>query len=257
MNVKENLRISITSLCNMQCRYCHNEGNIEESILTKNQIKKIIDSLDGHEIASVRLTGGEPLISPEIEDICELLAIQYGINVEINTNGIEIDKLLKLINRGWVKGVVIGIDLFDADISKSSPIGQSSKTIKENILRIKQTDCNVYIDMVYNGDNNNAEKMIRWAINNDIEIRILEMVSRHIDKLYVKKFNELQSIISNKIELNWYIDRELHELKGTMNGKTLVIFYNSLCRLQLCNLCKKIQIRITSNGTFRPCIMNF
>ena len=68
---KKQLRISITSICNMKCVYCHNEGNKDISSLTKNQVKEIVDKYTN--VDSIRITGGEPLISPYIEDICKML----------------------------------------------------------------------------------------------------------------------------------------------------------------------------------------
>ena len=93
-------RMSITSGCNMKCVYCHNEGNKTVSLLTVNQIKKIIESSKDVGLEEIRLTGGEPLTHPNIYEICRIISEDYHLRVSINTNGILIDKLLYMIEKG-------------------------------------------------------------------------------------------------------------------------------------------------------------
>lgn len=252
---KNELRISITAACNMKCVYCHNEGNTKMAILTKEQIRKIIDGCEGLELKKIRITGGEPLVSPEVEGICQMLTEEYGLSVEMNTNGIEIKKLVNMINKGWIKKVVIGMDYFNEKVSKNSPIGESSETIKNNILEIKKTGCEVRIATVYNGNDTNTENIIKWAVENDIGIRVLEIVREITDEEYSNQYMNLQKTIPTKINLDWYIDDVMEELNGSKNGKVLVKFYHSLCRLGLCGICKKVPFRITSSGIARPCIL--
>ena len=40
---RNELRISITSLCNMKCVYCHNEGNHEKAELSVSLVKKLVE----------------------------------------------------------------------------------------------------------------------------------------------------------------------------------------------------------------------
>lgn len=183
-----------------------------------------------------------------------MLTEEYRISVEMNTNGIEIEKLLGIIKKGWLKKVVIGMDYFDKEISKNSPVGKSSDTIKNNILEIKKTGCEVRIATVYN-DDENTENIVKWAVDNDIGVRVLEIVREEIDEEYSKRYINLQKKIANDIELNWHIDSVMEELNGDKDGKVLVKFYHSLCRLGLCNICKKVPFRITSSGIARPCIL--
>lgn len=251
---KNELRISITAACNMKCVYCHNEGNTKMAILTKEQIRKIVEASKDFGLKKIKITGGEPLVSPYVEEICQMLTEEYGISVEMNTNGIEIEKLLGIIKKGWLKKVVIGMDYFDKEISKNSPVGKSSDTIKNNILEIKKTGCEVRIATVYN-DDENTENIVKWAVDNDIGVRVLEIVREEIDEEYSKRYINLQKKIANDIELNWHIDSVMEELNGAKDGKVLVKFYHSLCRLGLCNICKKVPFRITSSGIARPCIL--
>lgn len=225
------------------------------AILSKEQIRKIVEACKGMNLKKIRLTGGEPLTAPEVIDICKMLTEEYNIEVEMNTNGIEIEKLMTIINNNWIKKVVIGMDYFDKEVSKNSPIGLSSKEIKDNILSIRDSGCEVRIATVYNDDDENTENIVRWAVDNNIGVRVLEIVKEKTDEEYSKRYMQLQESIRTKIDIDWHIDNALQELNGSKDGKTLVKFYHSLCRLGLCNICKKVPFRITSSGIARPCIL--
>ena len=58
----------------------------------------------------------------------------------------------------------------------------------------------------------------------------------------LKDFN-LKPVIDNIEEINGYID-----------DFRAVSFFHSLCRLRRCDICKKIQMRITSSGILKPCL---
>ena len=117
---KNEFRISIISSCNMKCIYCHNEGNKHTNMLTIDEIKKIMDNSYDLGMTSVRLTGGEPLIHPQIFEICKMLSEEYKLKVGINTNCIEYEKLLYMIDNGWIDRVIVGLDYYDNKISKNS-----------------------------------------------------------------------------------------------------------------------------------------
>lgn len=248
-------RISITSSCNMKCEYCHNEGNKKgmEDILDINDITEIVKNSYNLGLKEVRLTGGEPLLHPQISEICEELNEKYNLKVSINTNGILIDKLIDLINKGYITRVTIGLDYFDNKISKNSPIGVPSEKILENILRIKKTGCNVSIATVFNENFEEIEKIVRWGINNKIRIKIIEVEKNEIAEATTKSYLEMRDKILEEFNLERRIDKN-GEFNGYVKNFKAVSFFHSLCRLRRCDICKKIHLRITSKGIMKPCI---
>ena len=73
--------------CNLRCSYCDtgwaNDFGLKGENLTAEQILEYILSTKVH---NVTLTGGEPLMRPEIEDLISML-VKAGLWVEIETNG--------------------------------------------------------------------------------------------------------------------------------------------------------------------------
>jgi len=82
--------------CNLSCTYCDtrwaNSPNGPAVMMTAEEIAEYADSTG---ITDVTLTGGEPLLQPEIGDVIEAL-IRSGHRVEIETNGsVPIEKFCK------------------------------------------------------------------------------------------------------------------------------------------------------------------
>lgn len=252
---KNSLRISITTACNMKCVYCHKEGNLNRGNLSVDQLEMIIKSAMPYGLKTVRITGGDPLVSNDIIPICRLLKEKFNVNIEINTNGIEIEKLLYLINQGWISRVVVGMDYYDAPISKNSPCGKSSNEIKNNILKIQNAGCTVEVDTVYDGDYANISNLVKWCMQHKIRIKILEIVDGTIAQGETQEYHDMMLQILQDFSLERRID-SIDEIHGYKDGFRSVSFFHSLCRLEKCEFCQKNQLRISSYGEIKTCILN-
>lgn len=74
--------------CNLNCSYCDtkwaNEKDVEYLELTEDELA---DYVRRSEVRNVTLTGGEPLIQPDIDKLLFKLSMQDDIRVEVETNG--------------------------------------------------------------------------------------------------------------------------------------------------------------------------
>jgi len=254
---RNELRISITSLCNMKCVYCHNEGNNSTAELKRELIKKLVEKSLRYGLKSVRLTGGEPLLHKDIDFICkDIKDINPDIKIGLNTNGILIDKILDLINKNYIDRIVVGIDYFDGDISKNSPIGVSSKKILENILKIKQKNIRVEIAKTYNSDLDNTILLTKWAIEKKIPIKIIEIVDGKISKNTTHEYIEMRNKLTKIFNLEIIRNDLLNEYYGNIKGEKVVSFFQSHCRLRECEYCKNLHMRVTSTKKFKSCLLN-
>src|SRR5438132_6015448 len=71
------LRVSVTDRCNMRCRYCMPEDDYvwlpRESILTFEEIARLVGVFAGLGVHKVRLTGGEPLTRHDLDTLVEVI----------------------------------------------------------------------------------------------------------------------------------------------------------------------------------------
>lgn len=109
------LRLSLTERCNLRCQYCMpEEGNPIQHIdklLAADELIQIANFFVNEGIDKIRLTGGEPLISPHALDICkEIGANEHVKLLGLTTNGLTLPrKLPKLIEYG-VNRINISLD---------------------------------------------------------------------------------------------------------------------------------------------------
>jgi 7-carboxy-7-deazaguanine synthase len=74
--------------CNLDCAYCDTRwANQEDAIYHWTSTEEIVELVRQMEIKNVTLTGGEPLLDPNIRELLETLATLPDIRVEIETNG--------------------------------------------------------------------------------------------------------------------------------------------------------------------------
>lgn len=182
-----------------------------------------------------------------------MISEKYNLEIGINTNCIEIEKLVTLIKNNWINRVIVGLDYFDSRISKNSSVGVPSKQILENIIRVKELGCDVSISSVYNNDLENKIKMLEWGIRNNVRIKIIEIVKNEKEKDTSKEFLKMERILKEKFKLE-YIKDEYNEISGFKKGKKVVTFFHSHCRIRECDICKQIHLRITANGKMKQCM---
>lgn len=91
MQINKSIRIKITGHCNRKCFFCHEEGNMTdiENIEFSEELKNIINKLEhDFSIERIALTGGEPLLYPNLKGFIRSLTTETNIkNVSITTNG--------------------------------------------------------------------------------------------------------------------------------------------------------------------------
>jgi cyclic pyranopterin phosphate synthase len=87
------LRISLTDRCNMRCFYCMPDGSPDfvksDDLLDAGELATLVRAMATRGLRKVRLTGGEPLLRPDIIDIADALGEVDGIaDLSISTNAL-------------------------------------------------------------------------------------------------------------------------------------------------------------------------
>ena len=113
------LRLSVTEKCNLSCFYCRSDPGkcgIEpvKGVLTVSDYLKIGRIAAELGISRIRLTGGEPLLHPDILKIVNGLANIDGIkDLSLTTNGILLEKMASRLAKAGLNRVNISLDSLD------------------------------------------------------------------------------------------------------------------------------------------------
>lgn len=109
------LRISVTELCNLRCRYCMPEEGVckksHADMLTEDEMIQAVTAAASLGITKLRITGGEPLVKKNITSICCRAAAVDGIReVCVTTNGILLPELARPLKEAGVRRLNLSLD---------------------------------------------------------------------------------------------------------------------------------------------------
>lgn len=114
------LRLSVTELCNLRCRYCMPEEGVckkrHEEMLTEDEMIQAVEIFCGLGIDKVRLTGGDPLVKKNIVSICRRIAgIPQVRELCMTTNGILLPEYAKPLKEAGLDRINISLDTLNPE----------------------------------------------------------------------------------------------------------------------------------------------
>lgn len=109
------LRISLTERCNLRCQYCMPADGVDLTsnplLLSQNEIVRLANLFVSSGVDKIRLTGGEPTVRKDIEEICLQLSNLNGLKtLAITTNGLTLARKLPKLKECGLTAVNISLD---------------------------------------------------------------------------------------------------------------------------------------------------
>lgn len=114
----EYLRLSVTDLCNIRCKYCMPlEGAVKkerEDILSFEEIHRLVAAFVRLGVKSVRITGGEPLVRKDLPHLIKMLHPIPGLEeILLTTNGILLKDQAAALRAAGLRRINIHLDTLD------------------------------------------------------------------------------------------------------------------------------------------------
>ncbi len=114
------LRLSLTDRCNLNCVYCRPEKYLEEIAsthsLTREEIVFLCSMLVQNGLHHIRLTGGEPLLRPDLLEITsDLRELNENLDISLTTNGTLLAGKCQALKKAGLSRINISLDSFDRD----------------------------------------------------------------------------------------------------------------------------------------------
>ncbi len=129
------LRISVTDRCNLRCVYCMPAEDVHwiprEDLLTLDEILRVVEAGAKVGLSKVRLTGGEPLVHPDILDLVNGISRLEGIeDVSLTTNGMLLERLAPRLAEAGLKRVNVSLDTLQPEkFKKITRFGNLSRVL--------------------------------------------------------------------------------------------------------------------------------
>ena len=159
------LRVSLTSNCNLRCQYCMPEQKIKqtEEMLSQKDLIHLVELISSTGIKKIRLTGGEPLLYPQI--ILELAKNLKPLSIPLflETNGTLVKQLAQVIDE---------IDIISMDMKLPSDIGKAYWQEHEEFLKLASKK-DVYVKIVVSNESTVEDFEKALSIIKNIDENIL------------------------------------------------------------------------------------
>jgi GTP 3',8-cyclase len=115
------LRISVTDRCNFRCVYCMPKEVFgrdyrfleREALLTFEEIERLARVFVAHGVRKIRLTGGEPLVRRDLENLVAQLARIDGLDLTLTTNGSLLARKAEILAAAGLTRVTVSLDSLD------------------------------------------------------------------------------------------------------------------------------------------------
>ena len=109
------LRISVTERCNLRCNYCMPPEGVDLTpnikLLSKDELNRLAKIFVSGGVDKIRITGGEPTVRPDIEDLCRSLSSLPGLKtLAMTTNGIVLARKLPQLRAAGLDSLNISLD---------------------------------------------------------------------------------------------------------------------------------------------------
>lgn len=206
------LRVSLTNNCNLSCVYCVPDGKTAEKQSSRfaqtDQILTTVSNLNRElKLDKVRLTGGEPLLHPEIESIISGLK-KIGLpEISITTNGIGMsDKVMHLKELG-LSSVNVSLDASNESAFEAITGFNKYEKVLSAIDKCISVGLDVKLNTVILKGKNEDEilPLLEFAKSRGVEIRFLELmrmgkVNSYFEHFYVSA-NAIVSVIAKKYKV--------------------------------------------------------
>ncbi len=257
------LRISVTELCNLRCRYCMPEDGIckqtHADMLTEEEMIMAARAAAELGITKIRITGGEPLVKKNIVSICDHISHIPGIKeVCITTNGVLLPELARPLKEAGVKRFNISLDTLNPEkyryITRIGSLDKAMEGIQAVLdAGFERTKLNAVLIGGFNDDE--IEDLAALTMKMPIDMRFIELMPMYDSG----DFGPDAFISADKVKEVLHLENaqsvssgdgvaQLYRLDGALGNIGLIRPVSA----HFCGTCNRL--RLTADGKIKPCL---
>ncbi|XP_033860825.3 molybdenum cofactor biosynthesis protein 1 isoform X1 [Acipenser ruthenus] len=259
------LRISLTEKCNLRCQYCMPEEGVKltprSQLLSTEEIVSLARLFVQEGVDKIRLTGGEPLIRPDVVNIiAELRKLEGLKTIAVTTNGMNLARLLPSLKEAGLNLINISLDSLVPAKFEFIVRRKGFHKVMEGIDKAIELGYNpVKVNCVVMRGLNEDELLDFVSLTEDkpLEVRFIEYMPFDGNKWNFKKMVSYQEML-DRIRQEWPGLEQL-PAGGTDTAKTYKVpgfrgrvgFITSMSE-HFCGSCNRL--RITADGNLKVCL---
>lgn len=260
------LRISVTDRCNLRCRYCMPAEGAElhprSTVLTFEEIEKLSRLFVRLGVRKIRITGGEPLVRKDVEQLCASLArIPDLENLALSTNGVALAEKAAALRAAGVRDINISLDTLRPERFErialrrefDSVIGGINAALAAGFASVK---INTVVMKGFNEDE--LLDFVAFAVRLSLNVRFIEympFLGNGWNEVKFMPFSAMREIIERQFRL---VPRTAAAgVPGpakdfAVDGSTATIGFITTMSEHFCGDCNRL--RLSADGRLRNCL---
>ena len=261
------LRISVTDRCNFRCIYCRSadpenyQGH--DKILSWSELERLGRVFYSLGIRKVRVTGGEPLVRPGVEDFIARLSAMGFPDISMTTNGhLLADRCRGLIAAG-LKRINISLDSLDAAKFEKITRTKMFSSVMAGIDAAQNSSlgpAKINAVLVRGFNEDEVEAFAAFARERGVIMRFIEFMPLDADRHWSRELMVPAAEIRQRIQARWQLVQIPHEASETArkyrfaDGAPGEIGLIAPVTQPFCGHCSRI--RLTADGKLRTCLFS-
>ncbi|OPL08706.1 MAG: cyclic pyranopterin phosphate synthase MoaA [delta proteobacterium ML8_F1] len=257
------LRISVTDRCNLRCKYCMPEKGVEkiarEDILSYEEIDKIVGVMARLGVDKIRLTGGEPLVRPDIVTLVKKIRSHPQIReITMTTNGIYLEEMAEDLKKAGLNRVNISLDTLNPQGYREMTRGGDLKKALKGIQAARQaglTPIKINVVLINGFNDGEIEDFVAMTRDEAVDVRFIELMPigevANWSKSHFISNEEVLRRVPGLVPVKGDDPSSPATYYRLPRGKGKVGLISPIS-CKFCSLCNRI--RLTSEGFLKPCL---
>jgi len=262
------LRVSVTSRCSLRCTYCMPANGVptgvrEEVLSFKETLRFVCELKARYGLAHVRITGGEPLVRPGIDRLVAMFAAVGVSDLAMTTNGQQLAGLAKRLMRAGLSRINISLDTLNPETFASITRGGSLEKTLAGIAAAQEAELQpvkLNVVVIRGRNDNEVAGLVRFAIENDCQIRFLELMPIGVAAAGFKDHFVSSAEVRERLWREFTLTALPVEPHGTSrnfaandrHGRSAIIGFISPYSEPFCAGCWRL--RLTATGVLMGCL---
>ena len=260
------LRLSVTDLCNLRCRYCMPDGveKLErEAVLTYEEFLRLAALFARCGIDTVRVTGGEPLVRKNVAQLVAGLKETPGIRrVTLTTNAVLLAEQLPALLDAGLDSVNISLDTLRPEVFRQITARDDFAAVQAGLQAALQSGLPVKLNCVPQAGVNEGEleQLAALAKDSAMQVRFIEMMpigygaampcisGPELRARFARRWPELAPLSAAQEHALGDGPAVYYTVPGWQGS----IGFIAAVHGKFCASCNRV--RLTSQGFLRPCL---
>ena len=177
-----NLRVSLTAACNYACSYCVPDGKrlvaAQDELSAEAMVRGVAYLIEAAGIERLRITGGEPLVSPKLEHFLREVSRLGLQDISLTSNGQLLSRKLPLLLECGVKRINVSLDTLDRDDFKRIARGGDLPTVLQGLEEARAAGLKIKVNMVPLRGQNHEQvlPLLDYCLERGFELRFIELM---------------------------------------------------------------------------------